>query len=635
MGPSLSVSAQSCASWPFAIISYKDVPTAKQFVRDYNPDIVILDEVHRLRHWQKSTGTIIKELPAPAVFAVGAPVLLERPEQLSYLVQHLNTNLLGPAWQFDEKYVQRNKHGMVIGFKDQPAVLKVVEPVTLARTLPPKKTHNVLLAVDPTTQQKKLMAMPAVGLLAKLKVAERRWTQVDRAEAVALISRLRKISNLAGTGMAPARSPKVAELNTILREISRERDQTKVVVTTRFRDTATVLAEHLTELGWPSLALATSSDLNDAKTRIESLHKAASLSVVVTCDDLSGKLPSIACDVLVHFDVAWSPTTMAARRSICATRPSLQIELILAESPEEPVRLALVKHAELLSEIISDPVTELEGLPSLDPSGLDRVVEACVDQAVLKALCPAQAVQQQITKTQPSDIKHHAAHRPIRKSGARAAIAADTGRRAVSSGGLGDVLVVASALREHLEEDNPSQKPALALAVTYSFKNDTFTGWKREYVNHLIRQVTSSALVVSWSPVAREFRVLSTYTGLNLTKIPTIGILDEVADKVGLKIPPELLATGTLERRRMFSDEAGVQFWKNGRLEELAQLVYEEARLIRDLFVVAITEGKLYYPAGPTGKTTPVDLDLMERLPAGLAANIHKRYRSSGTQTVP
>ena len=596
---------------------------------------MVLDEVHRLRHWQKSTGVILKGLSAPAVFAVGAPMLLERPEQLFYLVQHLNPNLFGPGWQFDEKYVLRNEHGKVTGFKDQQAVVAAIEPIMLNRKLPPKKTHNVLLAVDPTSQQKKLMSMPAVSLLAKLKVAERRWTQVDRAESVALISRLRKITNLAGTGMDPARSPKVAELNTILKEISTERRQTRVVITTRFRDTATALAEHLAESGWPSVALTTSSDLGDAAARVEALQENSDSSIVVACDDLSGKLPSIACNVLVHFDVAWSPTTMAARRGICATRPSLQIELILAESPEEPVRLALVKHADLLSEIISDPVTELEGLPSLDPSGLDRVVEACVDQGVLKALCPAQAPQQQTTRTQSTELKHHATHRPIRKSGARAAVVASTGRRTASSGGLGDVLVIASALRDFLEEDNPNQKPALALAVTYSFKNDTFTGWKGEYVNHLIRQVTSSSLVVSWSPLNREFRVLSTYTGLNLTKTPTIGILDEVATKVGLKIPPELLATGTLERRRMFSDEAGVQFWKNGSLEELAQVVYEEARLIRDLFVVAITEGKLYYPAGPTGKTTPVDLELVERLPAGLAASIQKRYRSSGTQSVP
>ncbi len=625
-GRTLVSSDGTFSSYPFLVTSYKDAAHVVDRISSYEPDLVILDEAHRIRRWNGPAAQAIKAVQAPLVFALSAPSVLRDPQQLYYLVQYLSPTLLGPPWRFDEEYLVRNEYGTVVDFQKVDKLAAQVSPLLLQRERSSlgAKTAKERIIVDPTTAQRSLMASPSASILSKMKDS-RHWSQTDRAEIVAFLARLRKLANMLGAGLRSQGSPKASELLEIAKQIPHGGDASPILVFTRFRDSATALVEFLEQEGWHALAVT----LPSQATVANGLEAGKWPDVVVVCDAMLDRIQPIEASAAFFLDVPWTPATVKARRKACrfVKRPGIEVELILADSLEEVVRRVLVTNTQVLAESLSDFVQELEALPSSDPAGLDKILDLVLDPHVLRSVVPANMPithgmsLRNTGAARKRSTQRISGVRPIAQSGQRR-----DDRFSSSGSGIGDIVVLSLATRESLNDSENGG--GMALAVTYSFRQDNFTGWKREFVGHLIRLLNNAALVVGWSPRTREYPVLAGYTGRNLTRLPTVGLLDEVQRVVGLHIPENLLVQGTLERRRRFDDHLAVQLWKHQRVDDLAQLLYEDVRLLRDLFVVAMNEGKLYYPSGPLGQPSEAILALSDRVPDAVASVVRRSYRT-------
>ncbi len=622
-GRSLASSTDTYSRYPFLVVAHQDLPLAEEKLRHYAPDALIVDEGHRIRRWEGPAAGVLKRLQAKFVFLLADRSLLEEPRRLYFAFQLLDPYALGPYWRFSERHLIRDSRGRITATKSWDAVDALVSSRILARKRDSlgRGPFKLRLIVDMAAVQRRLMLQPAAGLLAKLKEGPNHWSHMDRAEVVAYVARLRKLADHCGTNLPPERSPKVVELLEFLRQFRRWAPQhVPVLVSTRFRDAATRLGEHLGERGVTTLVLATKRDL----AHLPEEWPEDGPEVAILCDDLLGAVPRRAYAAHIHLDVPWSPVTVKARRLAVKTpvgAPVVELELILADSVEPSVRKALVTKGAELARIVSNPASELEALPSTDPAGVDAVVQTTIEEHVIRALVPS--------------------HLPLPKGMSSAAIAARKSssapkavavrvaggqrRGTTSSPGLGDVVVISLASLRFDDLD----KLKFGLAVTYSFRQDAFTGWKREYVGHLVRQLSSASLVVGWSPASEDFPVLSSYTSINLHKIPTLGLVDEVQKQVGLRIPQDLLAEATLAKRRPINEQRVDELWRDRRIEELAQALYEDVKLLRDLFVVAVTQGSLFYPAGPSGRATEVSLPLREMLPEAVLTLVERAYAAT------
>jgi len=198
----------------------------------------------------------------------------------------------------------------------------------------------------------------------------------------------------------------------------------------------------------------------------------------------------------------------------------------------------------------------------------------------------------------------------------------------------GDVIVLGMTTRNPRQpgvtNSTELRRLGLGVAVTYSYANDSFTAWRQEYVNELIRNLISAQLVVGWRPSRFDYKILMAYTGLPLKKVPTIDILSEVEEALGYPIPAELITQATLEKRRRLMPDKAVTMWRNGRIRELAELIYEDVRLTRDLFSIMIRNRKLFYPKAPSGSPAPIELDITSRVPEQVISLVGKPPKRTG-----
>lgn len=633
-GTESDTNASAPTTAAFLVAPYKQAPYLQSALAAPQVDLLIMDQVHRFKSWQGAAGRVIKSLAVDFVFALGSPALLQRPTELFYLVQFLAPHLLGPSWAFFDKHIVKDARGAIVDFKNLEKLQKELEPLFMRRTRSDVRDDlnppiELLYVVKTTAAQRKGMVPVLSNLLKKIS-GSRDWSPVDRAEIVAQIARLRKLCDYLEPGVGEQASPKVRELLFLLDDLSDEDSSSRFIVFTRFRDIAAKLSDILSEKGFATAHLSRVSDEQTRGKAIEGLRQ-NTLDGLVVADEILHELPALDQHLAVHLDMPWTPVTLKQRQRVggksTSSPPELEAFFILADSIEEQAYNGLKTDPERLEALVSDSAVELEALPAQGSEPLSGVVDLMLDVAALKKALPQKNAARPARKKSGSKPR-----KPRRKKSATAKSRAQRARRAQRPAAARDDIIVFSLTTRRQparpDDEQALKRLGLAVAVTYSFNRDKFTAWRHEYVNDLIRTLRSAALVVGWQPASFEYKILSAYTGLKLTQTPTINLLTEVKEALGFHIPAELLTEATLEKRRRLLGDQSVMLWRQGRIQELAERVYEDVRMIRDLFISAFHGGKLFYRAAPSGEVTPIPIDVKSEVPKRLYALLQPKRRS-------
>ncbi len=84
-------------------------------------------------------------------------------------------------------------------------------------------------------------------------------------------------------------------------------------------------------------------------------------------------------------------------------------------------------------------------------------------------------------------------------------------------------------------------------------------------------------------------------------KFPRLDLLEEVQNYLGRRIALDDLVKATLNLRKQGHGFLAVNYYRAGKLEELAQYCLSDVKLTRDLYEYGKKHGVVYY-LGPNGK---------------------------------
>ncbi len=624
----------------FILAAYKDVPGLVSKLKISQNDILVLDNIHNFGNWQGSGGRSIKSIGCAHVFALSSPLLLENPKRLFYTVQYLDPYLLGPSWSFWDRHLVRDERGAIVDRINMDEMEKKIAGISVKRSFVDieeelKEPLLLEIGVLPTTAQKKKIN-PALEALLKSLMTGMDWNPAQRATVVAQSARLRKLSNFLESDVSEQTSPKIKALLKLFRDIHGENGSFSFIVFTRFRDNAARTASILQEAGYPTSCITRTMSQEDRVKALEDFGEEI-LSGLVVADDILEGMEPINVNTVVELDIPWTPATTKQRDRVGTLIKKngfqLRMRYYLTNSIEEIVKINVAQRANEIEELLPDPTMEMEGLPARGSEPLSRIVELLLDRDALKALLPSKAEERPAGKS----------GRPKQRQGGRQAAGGSSrkpksGKKSPKSAKRvttrGDVIVLGLTTRNQrppgVTDESELRKLGLGVAVTYSYGSDNFTAWRQEYVNELIRTLMSAQLVVGWKTKGFDYKILTAYTGLPLNQVPTIDILTEVENALGYQIPAELITHATLEKRRRLMTDKAVAMWRNGRIRELAELVYEDVRLTRDIFSIVVRNRKIYYPKAPTGFPTPVELDLSSKIPEQAVSLIGKPPKRLG-----
>jgi len=148
----------------------------------------------------------------------------------------------------------------------------------------------------------------------------------------------------------------------------------------------------------------------------------------------------------------------------------------------------------------------------------------------------------------------------------------------------------------------------VSLAVVYDGSSDSFSVYREEEIGRLIEHLQQLELVVGFNNKRFDNRVLSAYTDVDLSRLPTLDILEEVHNRLGYRLSLERLAEKTLGIRKSGSGLQALQWFKEGRFDKIIEYCRQDVAITRDLLLFGLEKGYLLFQnkAGQTVRC-PVD----------------------------
>ncbi len=148
----------------------------------------------------------------------------------------------------------------------------------------------------------------------------------------------------------------------------------------------------------------------------------------------------------------------------------------------------------------------------------------------------------------------------------------------------------------------------VSVGVTWDSIDRKFDVYCEKDIDRLIEKLKQADLVVGFNQKRFDYRVLSAYTQIDLAALSSFDILAEIYNLLGFRLSLDQLASTTLGKPKIADGLQALQWWKEGKVEEIIEYCTADVEVTRDLFYYGIKHGFLCYEKRPHGKVKlPVD----------------------------
>jgi len=159
-GMSTARKAGYAAASLYKIANYEVIHRDLDLIRQWSPDLIILDEAQRIKNWKTRAARSVKQLVSQhAIVLTGTP-LENRLEELHSIVEFVDRFRLGPSFRFLAEHQAVDEDGRVVGYRNLGAISETLKPILIRRTkaevlkeLPQRLEKHLFVPMTPQQQQ--------------------------------------------------------------------------------------------------------------------------------------------------------------------------------------------------------------------------------------------------------------------------------------------------------------------------------------------------------------------------------------------------------------------------------------------------------------------------------------------------
>ncbi len=140
-------------------------------------------------------------------------------------------------------------------------------------------------------------------------------------------------------------------------------------------------------------------------------------------------------------------------------------------------------------------------------------------------------------------------------------------------------------------------KLLLSVAGVYSYASNSFLTFAENEISHFQNLLQNTDLIIGFNINHFDLPVLQKYLSIDLGKIPTLDIMNEVVNVVGHRVSLDDLLINTLKNKKSANGLLAVQYWREGRIGELKKYCLDDVRLTRDLYEHGLKNGEIKFTA--------------------------------------
>lgn len=304
----------------YKIINYEMVFRDLEKIKDWSPDLIILDEAQRIKNWKTRTAQTVKQLQSPFALVLTGTPIENKIEELHSIVEFIDRRPLGPLYRFLHNHRVVDEGGKVIGYKDLQSVRETLKAIMIRRKkgevleqLPERIDKNVFV---PLTKEQGIIHDENYDIVVRLVAKWRRYKFLCEADQRRLMIALTKMrmafDNTYLVNKKTVHGPKIEELEIILQEILGEEEEKVVVFSQWLR--MNELVEGILErnrIGY--VHLNGNVPAKQRKNLLVRFKEDPSCQVFLSTDAGGVGLNLQSGSVVINMDIPWNPAILEQR----------------------------------------------------------------------------------------------------------------------------------------------------------------------------------------------------------------------------------------------------------------------------------------------------------------------------------
>lgn len=135
----------------------------------------------------------------------------------------------------------------------------------------------------------------------------------------------------------------------------------------------------------------------------------------------------------------------------------------------------------------------------------------------------------------------------------------------------------------------------VSVAVVYDSRQKAFFSFTEDEIDALLTLLSKADLVVGFNVKRFDYGVLSAYSAMDLNRLNTFDILQDIHKRLGFRLGLDHLAGETLNRGKTADGIQAVKWFRAGDIDRLTAYCREDVAVTRDLFKFGLDHGHLVY----------------------------------------
>jgi DEAD/DEAH box helicase domain-containing protein len=135
----------------------------------------------------------------------------------------------------------------------------------------------------------------------------------------------------------------------------------------------------------------------------------------------------------------------------------------------------------------------------------------------------------------------------------------------------------------------------ISCGVLYDSQKNTFIEYFENQIDRLIEDLQGVKLVVGFNIKRFDYLVLKGYSDFDFSTLNTLDILETVHNHLGFRLSLAHLAQATLGATKLADGLQALQWWREGRINEIVDYCKIDVKLTRDLFIFGRQNGYLIF----------------------------------------
>ena len=303
------------------ITNYDVISRDLDLIRNWSPDVVVVDEAQRIKNWKTVAARALKRIESPyAIVLTGTP-LENRLEELVSILQFVDRHRIGPTWRLRHEHQVLDEAGRVVGYRNLDRIGKTLAPVLLRRC-----KAEVLSQLPPRVDNTFFVAMTDEQMVhheENRQIVDRivsRWrktgylSDADQRRLTCCLQNMRMSCN--STYLLDKRTDygaKADELVTLLAELF-ERPEGKAVVFSQWLGTHQVIIRRLENRGWNHVLFHGGVPSERRSALVDRFREDPKCRVFLSTDAGGvGLNLQHAASTIINMDLPWNPAVLEQR----------------------------------------------------------------------------------------------------------------------------------------------------------------------------------------------------------------------------------------------------------------------------------------------------------------------------------